>query len=118
MPSYSEKLKDRRWITRRAEVLQKHDWKRRDCGHRSQHNQVHHCAYLPGKEPWEHGDDLLIPVCDVCHKKRQNIEDMARISLGRIFLEMILEEIEEEAWRLAGEAAKLREEKDWPEAFA
>ena len=30
---------------------------------------VHHLIYEKGKEPWEYSDELLVPLCDQCHKE-------------------------------------------------
>ena len=80
--TYSEKLKDPRWQKKRLEVMQRDDWKCRDCGQKEKTLQVHHCFYE--KEPWDAPSDLLLTVCDQCHKSRQSLEDGARLMIGQI----------------------------------
>ena len=33
--------------------------------------QVHHLDYFNHKKPWEYPDDMLITLCEQCHKKEQ-----------------------------------------------
>ena len=72
--TYGALLFDKRWIQRRAEILQ------RD-GHRcvicrsEQSLQVHHRQYHFIKaleqfiSPWDYDDPLLITLCDKCHSR-------------------------------------------------
>ncbi len=78
---YSEKLKDPRWLQKRFRILERDDYKCRDCGD-GEFLNVHHCYYKG--EPWDVEDDLLLTLCENCHAIRQDFEDMLRLSIGRL----------------------------------
>ena len=67
--SYAEKLKDPRWQKMRLKVLERDEWKCRECGDSNSTLHVHHLIYFPGREPWEYNDNLLITLCEECHKE-------------------------------------------------
>ena len=72
---YHQLLKDGRWQRRRLEIMQRDDFKCRDCGTTDDLN-VHHIRYIAGHKPWEYEDIDLITLCGKCHKKRhEKIED-------------------------------------------
>ena len=82
--TYTEKLKDPRWQKKRLEVMQRHGFKCKDCGSTENTLHVHHCGYR-GKTPWETPIELLLTVCESCHKLRQSVENEARESLDEWF---------------------------------
>ena len=65
---YHQLLKDGRWQRRRLDIMQRDDFKCRDCGTTDNLN-VHHIRYLAGRKPWEYDDCDLITLCGKCHKK-------------------------------------------------
>lgn len=81
---YSEKLKDPRWQKKRLEILERDKWTCRICEDTTSTLVVHHRDYLPGKEPWEYPDDLLITLCEDCH-----IEEMGREELEQSLIHNI-----------------------------
>ncbi len=73
--SYSDKLLDPRWQRKRLQIFERDKWTCRWC---NQHNNtlvVHHKDYLPNKEPWEYPDNLLITLCQECHKMEQDRQE-------------------------------------------
>lgn len=64
---YRELLKDGRWQRRRLEIMQRDDFKCRECGMTNDLN-VHHIRYVPGRKPWEYDDGDLVTLCGNCHK--------------------------------------------------
>lgn len=73
--TYSEKLKDPRWQRRRLEIMERDVFQCQMCFDRDNTLTVHHKEYLKGLEPWEYEDDLLVTLCERCHKKvHYNIE--------------------------------------------
>src|SRR5688572_1565484 len=70
--NYSQKLLDPRWQKKRLEILNRDEWICRDCGEDSKALHVHHRIYIPGKQPWEIDDDLLITLCADCHEFEGN----------------------------------------------
>jgi hypothetical protein len=82
MKTYSEKLRDERWLKRRSEILLRYDNKCYLCG-ASSRLEVHHLWYEHNKEPWDYPNDALIPLCHECHKLEHNHwnQDNARIAM-------------------------------------
>lgn len=66
--TYSEKLRDPKWIERRNEIKRRDNYTCRACGQNRGRLDVHHPEYLDGREPWEYADSLLITLCARCHK--------------------------------------------------
>lgn len=82
--TYSEKLKDPRWQRRRLEIMQRDGFHCMDCGSEDCSLNVHHLHYLSGKSPWEYPEELLLTVCEDCHKIRQVLETRAHVALAII----------------------------------
>ena len=112
MSQYSDKLRDPRWQQRRLRVLDTHRWACEDCGGTKEQLEVHHCYYLRGNEPWEHGDNLLMCLCAHCHQRRQNLEEMAKQSLSEILRLLPADELEFRAWNLCQQAAAMKNKKE------
>lgn len=68
--TYADKLKDPRWQRKRLEVMENASWECLNCGSKDSELQVHHPAYLKGKEPWEYDESQLECLCKDCHKVR------------------------------------------------
>lgn len=66
--SYMEKLKDPRWQKKRLEILNRDNWTCQRCHDTETTLHIHHKRYLPGKEPWDIPNDLLITLCEDCHE--------------------------------------------------
>jgi hypothetical protein len=82
---YAEKLRDLRWIKKRKAILERDEYRCRDC--RNEENgplHVHHCFYESG-DPWETADEFLLTLCEECHAERQEFEDSAKRLLGTLF---------------------------------
>ncbi|MBN8693054.1 MAG: hypothetical protein J0L69_07635 [Bacteroidetes bacterium] len=82
--TYSEKLKDERWIKKRNLVRQRAENKCEDCGESSNGLEIHHCYYLYGYEPWEYPTGSLRCLCKACHKSRDPIEKKLRGQLAHL----------------------------------
>lgn len=67
--SYAEKLKDPRWQRKRLEIMKRDNFTCQDCRSETKTLNVHHRLYIPGIEPWNYPDYLLITLCEECHKK-------------------------------------------------
>jgi hypothetical protein len=103
---YSRKLQDPRFQKLRLLILSAANWKCEDCSSGTIEFQLHHCAYIRGKEPWQYGIDLLMCLCDTCHKKRQDRENAFRVALGRITRHLPPEQLEDEVWRMLEEVSR------------
>lgn len=83
--TYSEKLKDQRWIDFREAFIrhkrQEHEENLcvcQDCGNERGPHHVHHRRYQAGREPWEYGFDDLRLLCESCHRHIHEVESVAR----------------------------------------
>lgn len=65
---YGKKLLDPRWQKKRLEIFQRDDWKCLRCGDADSTLAIHHRWYVPGLEPWEHPDESLLTLCEICHQ--------------------------------------------------
>lgn len=69
--TYQEKLKDERWLRKSKEILHRDGFtcKGYQCPSPKGKTmlQVHHLDYIPGIEPWEYPNDMLITLCGHCH---------------------------------------------------
>jgi len=67
---YKFKLKDPLWQRKRLEIFQRDNWTCQECGDKKSTLAVHHIDYIEGIEPWEHPDNLMITLCEECHKEK------------------------------------------------
>jgi hypothetical protein len=81
--TYSQKLRDPRWIKKRDTIKERAGFKCEDCNN-EQNLQVHHCYYLYDFEPWEYPYDALRCLCAQCHKKREVAERILRGNLAAL----------------------------------
>ncbi len=79
--TYSQKLSDARWEKRRQQILVRDRFRCINCNS-SENLQVHHRQYhylLEEKryaDPWEYSDELLITLCETCHRKGHTLYDV------------------------------------------
>lgn len=71
--SYSDKLKDSRWLRKRTRILARCANRCEECG-TAAGLEVHHCYYRYGREPWQYPDTALLALCRDCHKDRAETE--------------------------------------------
>ena len=110
--TYSDKLKDPRWQKRRLRVMERDDWKCRDCrNHRSQLH-VHHCYYIPGVDPWDQPEEAMLTLCDECHVDRQSREVALHVTLAKILAATPVCQIEAMFWCLLGRCAEIEREQN------
>lgn len=74
--TYDDLLKDKRWLKRRKEIMDRKGYICSKCGSRVGLN-VHHLYYSKDKngeykKPWDYPDDALIVLCRKCHKEIHN----------------------------------------------
>lgn len=68
MIQYKDKLKDSRWLAKRQAILARDSFRCAICGSNNGLN-VHHSAYIYGREPWEYDNKYLVTLCHECHAK-------------------------------------------------
>lgn len=72
--SYGALLFDERWKNKRTEIIER-DYKKCRCCESNLNLQVHHRQYKFSyklrrfKNPWDYPNDLLVTLCEKCHKK-------------------------------------------------
>ena len=82
--SYSEKLADQRWKSKRIRILRRSADRCEDCGCASRYFEVHHCYYRFGRYPWQYPDATLLALCRRCHMARAKIELEWRTFMPRL----------------------------------
>jgi len=96
MSTYSELLKDPRWQKRRLQILEKDNFTCQVCGDSTKTLHVHHMCYHRGMYPWDYSDEILITLCEECHKreeelKKEPINDQAQHLLHNWINEILTE---------------------------
>ena len=90
MNNYKEKFKDPRWQKKRLEIFERDNFTCQSCGDKNETLHVHHRYYEKGKEPWEYDNEVLITLCEGCHKiegmERKEEEENLLFWMKRIFL--------------------------------
>jgi 5-methylcytosine-specific restriction endonuclease McrA len=81
MMTYAEKLKDPRWQKKRLEILDRDLWKCSACGDIWNTLNVHHKVYQPNIDPWAYKPELLVTLCDDCHKLEHDLMAQAMRAL-------------------------------------
>lgn len=76
LKTYKDKLKNPLWQKRRLQIFEKDKWRCKQCGNHESELQVHHVDYIPGINPWEYPDDMLITLCHICHNKETGREKL------------------------------------------
>lgn len=79
--TYSEKLKDDRWLKKRREILERDEYTCQSCADRERVMHVHHEFYFDNCEPWDYPNSALVTLCDSCH----TVEEHNRKSVYKNF---------------------------------
>lgn len=85
--TYSEKLKDPRWQRKRLSIFDRDNWTCQSCNRVDLTLNIHHLKYLPGAEPWDYDDSLLVTYCELCHNTEHLIGEQIHESLVDIVRE-------------------------------
>lgn len=83
--TYSEKLKDIRWQKKRLCILSRDQWICQYCLVENKPLNVHHKVYIKGRDPWNYPGEVLISLCDNCHKEAEE-EKQAFFNLVNILV--------------------------------
>jgi cytochrome c553 len=97
MSAYSDKLKDPRWQKKRLEILKRDEFTCQLCFDNESPLNIHHRIYIKGKEVWNYPDNLLVTLCEDCHKaemaNQPNIDKLLLEALHSKFLNEDLQSI-------------------------
>ena len=72
--TYSNDLKDIRWIEKRNKVIRRDHHRCTECGN-TEWLQAHHTTYSTKLKPWEYPDHTLITLCADCHERLHALQD-------------------------------------------
>lgn len=77
---YAQKLRDPRWQKKRLEVFQRDHWQCQQCQSTEKTLQVHHFDYERAQEPWDSPLEMLVTLCESCHKREtQQMRDYEKL---------------------------------------
>lgn len=66
--TYQEQLRDHRWLSKRAEVINRANGRCEQCDNElGERLEVHHGYYVKGKLAWQYDIDTLYCLCSTCH---------------------------------------------------
>lgn len=71
--SYYDKLRDPRWQKKRLEIMERDGFKCLFCTASKDTLNVHHRWYETGRDPWDYDDDVFQTLCEVCHKRTEDL---------------------------------------------
>jgi 5-methylcytosine-specific restriction endonuclease McrA len=66
--TYIELLQDPRWQKKRLEIMHRDEFTCQDCFDGTSPLSVHHKYYIHNTDPWDYPNEMLITLCDNCHK--------------------------------------------------
>ena len=72
--NYLNQLKTPQWQKKRLQILERDQFKCRNCNDEQSQLQVHHIKYIKGRMAWEYPDKLLITLCELCHGVQNSID--------------------------------------------
>lgn len=75
MIDYKEQIKSPKWQKKRLEILDRDNFECVVCGASDKPLHVHHKKYIAGRDYWDYPDELLVTLCEDCHKKFHGKEE-------------------------------------------
>lgn len=82
--TYSEKLKDPRWLRLSRQVLDRDDCTCQSCGDKNRIMHVHHEYYENYRDPWDYPLEALVTLCDQCHRTEESGRYQAFRELNKV----------------------------------
>lgn len=76
--AYLEKLRSPLWQKKKTEIQQRDNFTCQKCGNTTKNLQVHHRHYIFGRDPWDYPDQLLILLCEDCHKAEEGAKTVLK----------------------------------------
>lgn len=84
--SYAEMLKDPRWQKRKTEILTRDNFTCQLCGSKDKTLHVHHKYYLENHKPWEYSGNVLVTLCEDCHRRIHTKPNTDTAKIGDVYL--------------------------------
>ena len=79
MNDYNDLYKDARWQKLRLEVFERDGFQCCGCGLAEEVSlNAHHLLYFPNTKPWDYDPEIIITLCDNCHKMVHHLEPFRR----------------------------------------
>ena len=77
---YKEQLRHPLWQKKKAKILERDNYtcQNKKCNSTTKNLQVHHLDYLPSILAWEYPDDMLLTLCEDCHDKEKDRENLEK----------------------------------------
>ena len=97
--NYRDQLKTPQWKRLAAKLKDEADWKCEECGREQSPRieiQVHHTHYIQGLKAWEHPRCVLMVLCDECHVKRNEVEQLIYTAVADIMRRKTIKELKEQ----------------------
>ena len=80
MIDYKEQIKNPLWQKKRLEILSRDKFACVVCGSTDKQLHVHHKKYIAGRDYWDYPDELLVTLCEDCHRKLHGKEELEKTS--------------------------------------
>lgn len=82
MNSYVQQLKNPKWQKKRLLIMERDGFVCTECGDNNSTLNVHHRYYIKGNAPWEYPDVALITLCENCHSRRHELNNLISRVIG------------------------------------
>lgn len=79
--TYSQKLRDPRWLRKRTAILIRDDFTCQHCRETTKPLHCHHKYYHFNTDPWEYPDEALIILCETCHLEEEELLNELKLVL-------------------------------------
>lgn len=87
--SYYELLKDPRWQKKRLEIMERDGFACRECYADDLALNVHHLCYRKGADgPWDYDDEILVTLCEQCHRAYEKARSEMQREFGSLRLHL------------------------------
>ncbi len=73
---YAEKLLNPQWQKTKSSIQIRDQFTCQKCGAKDKELHVHHRHYIPGREPWDYPETLLVTLCKHCHGEEELYSDI------------------------------------------
>lgn len=70
---YAKQWLDPRWQKRRLEIMQRDEFRCKECLAEDKTLNVHHIYYTSGASVWEYPDHALVTLCNDCHETEHQV---------------------------------------------
>lgn len=78
--TYNQQLRTSAWMRKKYEILSRDNFVCSNClaDNLECKLNVHHIAYIKGRQAWEYNDYMLVTLCDNCHKEQHDNNNLSK----------------------------------------